>query len=91
MINFDFYKYLNLKDNQVLKIKLKSKDDWLFVKRVSKSMIQSNQPAHTPITKINFEVIKDLDLYKRNKHDEDNLNEIMAEPEEVEQVEIIEV
>lgn len=91
MTNFNFYDYQNLKDNQVLKMKLKGRAEFIFVRRVSRSVLQSYQPAHTPITKINLDTIKDFELYKSDKHNEENYFEIRVEPEEVEQFELIEL
>lgn len=71
-------------------MKVTGHDECFFVRRVSQSVLQSYQPTDTPITKINLEVIKDIDLYKHDK-DENNYYEIRVEPEEVEQYELIEI
>ncbi len=90
MTNFNFYDYQKLPDNQVLKMKVKGLEDFIFVHRVSRSVLQPYQPAHTPISKINLEVIKDIDIYKQDKHHHENRYELTVEPEEVEQFELIE-
>lgn len=89
MTNFNFYDYQRLKDNQVLKMKLKGQDESFFVSRVYKDVLQAFQTTYTPITKINLDVIKDLDLYKKDKENDENSYQLSIEPEEVEQVEVV--
>jgi hypothetical protein len=72
MKKFNPYDFKKLKHNQVLKIKIKTNDEWLYIKYASELVLQSYQPAHTPINKYHFEVIKDIDLYFRDIEDEDN-------------------
>jgi hypothetical protein len=48
-------------------------------------------PAFTPITKINLKIIKDLDLYKHDQENDNNLKELRIEPEEVEQYELLDL
>lgn len=91
MTHFNFYKYLNLRENEVLKMKLKNKDKLIFVSRVSQSVVQAYQPANTPITKINLDVVKNISLYKQDKEDEENYYMLRVEPEEVEQFELVEI
>jgi len=92
MSNFNYYKYETLGDNQVLKIKLKDTEDWIFVASVTRRVLQAYQPAHTPITKINLKVIKNLELYKQSKdEDYDNHYELGVEPEEIEQFELLNI
>lgn len=91
MTNFDFYKYLNLGEKKVLKMRIKNQDDPIFVFRVSQSVVQAYQPAKTPITKINLDVVKNISLYKQDKEDEENYYVLRVEPEEVEQFELVEI
>lgn len=91
MTYFNFSDYLYLKDHQVLRMKLKGKDEIIYVHRVSQDIIQSYQPAHTPITKINLDVIRVLDLHKQDKQDYENHYELKVEPNEVEEFELIEI
>ncbi|QNF34326.1 hypothetical protein HUW51_16945 [Adhaeribacter swui] len=91
MTKFNYVNFLNLEKDQVLKLKLIELDDWIYVRRVSKSLFKPAQPTFTPTTKINLDVIKDLDLYKEDINDLDNRYELKVEPEEVEQYELINI
>lgn len=90
-MRFDFLDYQYLNDNQILKMKLKGRDEWLFVRRVSQEVIQPFQIESTEITKINLEVIKDMELFRLKIDNYDNYFEIRVEPEEIEDYELIEL
>jgi hypothetical protein len=72
MKNFNHYNFKNLPNNQVLKIKLKTNDEWLYVKHVSKLVLQAFQPYFTPIKTYHLELIKDLELYSTDVEDDHN-------------------
>lgn len=91
MGSFNFNDYLYLNPNQLLKIKLRERDEWIFVSSVSRSVLQGFQPAFTPILKINLKIVKDLALHKQDKNDYENYYEISVEPEEVEEFELLEL
>jgi hypothetical protein len=88
-MHFDFLDYLHLNDNQILKMKLKGRDEWIFVRRVSQEVLQPFQIEATEITKINLEVIKDIELFRLKRDDYDSYFEIRVEPEEIEDYELI--
>lgn len=91
MTRFNFHNYEHMPEGKILRIKLNVSDDLLHVINVSRSVLQSYQPGFTPITKINLTVIKDLDIYKTDKDDYENLYELKAEPEEIELYELIDL
>lgn len=91
MERFNFHNYEYISDNKILKIKLADSQDWIFVSRVSRSVLQSFQPALTPITKINLQVVKSIELYKQNREEYNNQYELRVEPEEVKNFELIEI
>ena len=91
MTKFNIYDYLNLKDNQVLKLKIKGREEPFFVTYVSRSVVQAYQPEFTPITKINLDVVKSLEAHKADKNDYDNKFKTKVEPEEIEDFELIEI
>lgn len=90
MAIFNFHDYEGLKDNQVLKIKLKGKEEWNFVSHVSKDFIQSNQVNFTPITKINLQIVNEIELYKEDKEEYDNYSKITLDPGDIVEFELIE-
>jgi hypothetical protein len=83
MKDFNHFDFKNLPHNRILKIKLKTKVEWLNVKYVSKPVLQSFQPDFTPKTRYHLEVIKDIELYSRDVEDDDNYYLLTAELEDI--------
>ena len=78
-------------EGKILKLKMKGQSDWLYVSEVRQSVVQPHQTGHTPPTKINLEIIKDLDTYKADKTNDENRHKMSAEPAEIEEWELVEL
>jgi len=89
MKSIESYVYHDLKENEVLKVKLQGNEDFMYVKNVSQQVLQPYQPAWTPITDIDLLIIKDFEKYKSNPSDYDDFEELKISPEKVTQFELI--
>lgn len=91
MANFNYNDFLNLHINQVLKMKLKGHEGWIFVQRIWRDPVQPYQPEYKPVTKITLDVIENVDKYWINIDAKENIYQLNIEPEEIEEFNVIEL
>ena len=91
MAHFNFRDYLDLQDNQVLRLKIDNQKEDLFIKKVSTRVLQAYQADFTPINSIMLNVLNDFELYKIGQHTDKDSYILEIEPSTVTEFELIEI
>ena len=89
MESIESYVYRDLKENEVLRVMLQGNKAFIYVKNVSRQVLQAYQPAWTPITDIDLLVISDLEMYKTNPANYNDFQEMKISPEQVVQFDLV--